>query len=114
MALAVPAFRNLDPAPLAMNRTVRTFRRQAALLAALLSTVLPATLLAQAERRVALVVGNGAYQNAGQLIMNSNRSGELTTTTPHNDVEVIVTAEASATPPEPSHYMVLQGTANRQ
>lgn len=49
-----------------MNR-VRTLRRQAALLAVLLSTVLPATLLAQAERRVALVVGNGQYQNAGVL-----------------------------------------------
>ena len=50
-----------------MNRTVRTFRRQAALFAVLLSTVAPCTLLAQAERRVALVVGNGAYQNAGTL-----------------------------------------------
>lgn len=50
-----------------MNRTVRTLRRQAALLAVLLSTVVPCTLLAQAERRVALVVGNGAYQNAGVL-----------------------------------------------
>ncbi len=50
-----------------MNRTVRTLRRQAALFAVLLSTVIPCTLLAQAERRVALVVGNGAYQNAGTL-----------------------------------------------
>jgi hypothetical protein len=45
----------------------RTLRRQAALFAVLLSTVIPCTLLAQAERRVALVVGNGAYQNAGTL-----------------------------------------------
>ncbi|HYR10933.1 MAG TPA: caspase family protein, partial [Longimicrobium sp.] len=50
-----------------MNRTSRTLRRQAALLAVLLSTVVPATLLAQAERRVALVVGNGQYENAGVL-----------------------------------------------
>lgn len=50
-----------------MTRTVRSFRRQAALFAVLLSTALPCTLLAQAERRVALVVGNGAYQNAGTL-----------------------------------------------
>ncbi|HEX6370081.1 MAG TPA: caspase family protein, partial [Longimicrobium sp.] len=50
-----------------MNRTVRTLRREAALFALLLSTVIPATLLAQAERRVALVVGNGAYENAGTL-----------------------------------------------
>lgn len=50
-----------------MNRTVRTFMRQAALFAVLLSTLLPAALPAQAERRVALVVGNGAYENAGPL-----------------------------------------------
>lgn len=50
-----------------MNRTVRSFRRQAALLAVLLSAAVPCTLLAQAERRVALVVGNGQYQNAGVL-----------------------------------------------
>lgn len=50
-----------------MNRTVRTLRRQAALFAVLLSTVIPAILPAQAERRVALVVGNGAYENAGTL-----------------------------------------------
>lgn len=67
MALAVPAFNHPDPAPLAMNRTVRSLRRQAALFAVLLSTVIPASLLAQAERRVALVVGNGAYENAGVL-----------------------------------------------
>jgi hypothetical protein len=50
-----------------MNRTVRTSLRQAALFAVLLSTVTPSALLAQAERRVALVVGNGAYENAGPL-----------------------------------------------
>jgi uncharacterized caspase-like protein len=62
-----PCLRHLDPALLTMNRTSRTLRRQAALLAVLLSTVVPATLLAQAERRVALVVGNGQYENAGVL-----------------------------------------------
>ena len=67
MALAVPALLHLDPALLTMNRTVRTLRRQAALFAVVLSSVIPATLLAQAERRVALVVGNGAYENAGTL-----------------------------------------------
>lgn len=50
-----------------MNRTVRTSLRQAALSAVLLSIVIPSALLAQAERRVALVVGNGAYENAGPL-----------------------------------------------
>jgi uncharacterized caspase-like protein len=50
-----------------MNRTVRTLLRQSALFAVLLSPVIPATLPAQAERRVALVVGNGQYENAGVL-----------------------------------------------
>jgi hypothetical protein len=49
-----------------MNRT-RTPWRPAALLAVLLLSVVPCTVQAQAERRVALVVGNGAYQNAGTL-----------------------------------------------
>ena len=51
-----------------MNRTVRARWRQAALLAVLLATTFaPATLLAQRERRVALIIGNGAYQNVGPL-----------------------------------------------
>ena len=50
-----------------MNRTLRHLGRQAALLAVLLSAVLPAALSAQAERRVALIIGNGAYQNVGPL-----------------------------------------------
>jgi len=50
-----------------MNRTLRASGRRAALLAALLSTVLPATLSGQAERRVALIIGNAAYENAGPL-----------------------------------------------
>lgn len=50
-----------------MNRTVRTFLRQAGFFAVLLATIVPSTLPAQAERRVALVVGNGAYENAGPL-----------------------------------------------
>jgi|GEM_PF-5028859 len=64
--LAVPAFNHLDPAD-PMNRTVRTLARQAALFAAVLSLAIPSALRGQAERRVALVVGNGAYQNAGTL-----------------------------------------------
>jgi hypothetical protein len=50
-----------------MNRTLRPLRRQAALLAVLLSATLPATLPAQAERRVALIIGNGAYEHVGPL-----------------------------------------------
>lgn len=49
-----------------MNRTVRTLR-QAGFVAVLLATILPSVLPAQTERRVALVVGNGAYENAGPL-----------------------------------------------
>lgn len=56
----------------------------------------------------------GQYQNVGQLALDSNRRGALTTTTPHADVDVIVTAEANATPPEPSRFTVLQGTAKRK
>ena len=50
-----------------MNRTLRALRRHAGLTAVLLSTVLPIALHGQAERRVALLIGNGAYQNVGPL-----------------------------------------------
>jgi hypothetical protein len=59
-------------------------------------------------------ISGGPYQNVGQMIINSDREGELTTTTAHSEVDVIVTAEASATPPEPSRFTVLQGTASRR
>lgn len=50
-----------------MNRTLRSLGRRAALLAVVLSATLPAALRGQAERRVALIIGNGAYQNVGPL-----------------------------------------------
>ena len=50
-----------------MNRTFRSLRRHAGLTAVLLSTVLPAALHGQAERRIALIIGNGAYENVGPL-----------------------------------------------
>lgn len=65
-ALAVPALFT-DLRTLAHMKTLRPLRRQAALLAVLLSATLPATLPAQAERRVALIIGNGAYENVGPL-----------------------------------------------
>ena len=65
-----------------MNRIVRTLPRQAALFAVLLSTLVPAALPAQAERRVALVIGNGAYRHAGTLrnTVNDARSMAQTLT----------------------------------
>ena len=56
----------------------------------------------------------GAFQNVGQLIMDSDREGELTATTPYSDVDVMVTAEASATPRDPSRFIVLQGTPSHR
>jgi uncharacterized caspase-like protein len=50
-----------------MNRILRPSWRQAALAAVLLSATVPATLLAQAERRVALIIGNAAYEHVGPL-----------------------------------------------
>jgi Caspase domain len=50
-----------------MNPTLRALRRHAGLMAVLLSTVLPSALHGQAERRIALIIGNGAYQNVGPL-----------------------------------------------
>jgi len=56
----------------------------------------------------------GGFQNVGQLMIDSNRRGELSTTTPYSTVEVIVTAEASSTPMEPSRFTVLQGSASKK
>ncbi len=59
-------------------------------------------------------VSGGGFQNVGQLVIDNNRHGELTTTTPYGMVEVIVTGEASATPAEPSRFTVLQGSASKK
>ncbi len=59
-------------------------------------------------------LSGGSYQNVGQLIMGSDREGELTTSTAFGEVDLIVTAEASPTPREPSIFTVLQGTARRE
>jgi hypothetical protein len=50
-----------------MNPILRSLGRRAALLAVVLAATLPTALRAQAERRVALVIGNGAYENVGPL-----------------------------------------------
>jgi hypothetical protein len=55
----------------------------------------------------------GAYQNVGQLVMGTDRAGELTTTTAFTDVDVVVTAERDPTTLEPSKFMILQGAASR-
>ena len=53
------------------------------------------------------------YLNAGQLATDDERSGELKTVTPHPDVEVLVTAEASGSPSYPSEFKILEGRAER-
>jgi hypothetical protein len=58
-------------------------------------------------------VGSSRYLNAGQLTIDDDRSGELETVTPHTDVEVLVTAEASGAPGYPSTYKILEGRAQR-
>lgn len=50
-----------------MNPILRSLGRRAAVLAVVLAATVPATLRGQGERRVALVIGNGAYQNVGPL-----------------------------------------------
>jgi uncharacterized caspase-like protein len=59
---AVPALFTDTARSHPMNRTLRVLRP-----AALLAVLLPAVLTAQAERRVALIIGNAAYQHAGPL-----------------------------------------------
>lgn len=53
------------------------------------------------------------YLNAGQLTIDDERSGELKTITPHPDVDVLVTAEASGAPSHPSTFRILEGRAER-
>ncbi|MEO6710623.1 MAG: hypothetical protein ABI054_04300 [Planctomycetota bacterium] len=58
-------------------------------------------------------LSGGAYQNVGQLALQSDRTGELTTSTVFSDVDLIVTAEASPTAREPGRFTVLSGAARR-
>jgi hypothetical protein len=53
------------------------------------------------------------YLNAGQLTIDDERSGELEAITPYPDVDVLVTAESSGSPPYPSHFKILEGRATR-
>lgn len=50
-----------------MNRIIRSLGARAAVLAVVLAATLPGTLRGQGERRVALIIGNGAYENVGPL-----------------------------------------------
>ena len=59
-------------------------------------------------------ITGGAYQNAGQLKMGTDRTGELTTTVAFTDVDVVVTAEKDPTTREPSEFIILQGTNSRE
>ena len=51
----------------------------------------------------------GEFRNVGQIGLDADREGKLETTTPHRRFEMIVTAEASGAPKEPSQYIVLRG-----
>ncbi|HEX6911897.1 MAG TPA: caspase domain-containing protein, partial [Longimicrobium sp.] len=73
-----------------MNRTPRRSWRQAALLAVLLSALLPAMLPAQAERRVALIIGNGAYENVGPLRNPVNDARAMAQTLSRMGFEVLL------------------------
>lgn len=52
----------------------------------------------------------GEYRNVGQIVIDANREGRLDTTTPHRRFELIITAEASGAPKEPSQFVVLRGS----
>jgi uncharacterized caspase-like protein len=87
--LAVPALFTDFAHWLSMNRTLRAMR-QAAVLAVLLSATLPAALLAQAERRVALIIGNGAYENVGPLRNPVNDARAMAQTLSRMGFEVLL------------------------
>ena len=57
--------------------------------------------------------GSGDYVNMGQLAIDDDRKGTLNTVTPHTDMMVLVTAEASGAPGYPSTYKMLDGRAER-
>lgn len=52
--------------------------------------------------------GSERYLNAGQVKIDDDRRGSITTTTPYEDFFVVVTAESVATVAEPSAYVMLQ------
>ena len=58
--------------------------------------------------------GGYEYLNVGQLEISDDRNGELETTTPHSDFDVLVTAEASGAPAQPSAHVILQGRARKE
>ncbi|HVR76084.1 MAG TPA: hypothetical protein VMT52_17265 [Planctomycetota bacterium] len=53
------------------------------------------------------------YANAGQLKLNPDRTGVLTTTSPHPDIDVMVTGESSSTASSPSRFVILRGAATK-
>jgi hypothetical protein len=57
------------------------------------------------------VPGQGPQQamNLGQIAIGKNREGTLEVVTPYPNLDLMVTAESTATPRQPSDYVVLQG-----
>lgn len=52
--------------------------------------------------------GSEQYVNAGQMKIERDRTGSISTITPYEDFFVVVTAEPVSTVPKPSGYVVLQ------
>jgi hypothetical protein len=72
----------------------------------------PASSLDQTFRTFVVWVRPGAdatFRNVGQLRLDDDRRGELSTTTPYKSFDVMVTAEASGTSLSPSEAVILRG-----
>jgi hypothetical protein len=57
--------------------------------------------------------GSRDFVNMGQVQIDDDRRGRLTTVTPHEDFFILVTGEAAATTSRPSSYVVLQAPVER-
>jgi uncharacterized caspase-like protein len=73
-----------------MNRILRPSWRQAAFAAVLLSATVPTALLAQAERRVALIIGNAAYEHVGPLRNSVNDARAMAQTLSRMGFDVLL------------------------
>jgi hypothetical protein len=47
--------------------------------------------------------------NLGQIAIDSDRKGSLEVVTPYPNLNLMITAESTSTPRQPSNYVVLQG-----
>jgi hypothetical protein len=54
------------------------------------------------------------YLNVGQIAIDKKRHGRLATLTPHEEFDVLVTAEDRATSGEPSNVIMLRGAVGQR